>query len=52
MRDPLSQTNAQNILEVLDDRFGYASTIVVTQMLVAEWFSQIPNPSLADAILG
>lgn len=51
MRDPLSQTNAQDILEVLDDRFGHASTIVVTQMPVAEWFSQIPNPTLADAIL-
>jgi DNA replication protein DnaC len=51
MRDPLSQTNAQDILEVLDDRFNHASTIVIAQMPVAEWFSQIPNPTLADAIL-
>ena len=51
MRDPLTQTNAQDILEVLDDRFGHASTIVIAQMPVAEWFSQIPNPTLADAIL-
>jgi DNA replication protein DnaC len=51
MRDPLSQANAQDILEVLDDRFGHASTIVIAQMPVAEWFSQIPNPTLADAIL-
>jgi len=51
MRDPLSLTNAQDILEVLDDRFGHVSTIVIAQMPVAEWFSQIPSPTLADAIL-
>ncbi len=51
MRDPLSQANAQDILEVLDDRFGHVSTIVIAQMPVNEWFSQIPNPTLADAIL-
>lgn len=51
MRDPLTQTNAQDVLEVLDDRFGHASTIVIAQMPVAEWFSQIPNPTLADSIL-
>ncbi len=51
MRDPLSQANAQDILEVLDDRFGRASTIVIAQIPVAEWYAQIPNPTLADSIL-
>ncbi len=51
MRDPLTQTNAQDILEVLDDRFGHASTIVIAQVPVTDWFSQIPNPTLADSIL-
>jgi DNA replication protein DnaC len=51
MRDPLSQVNAQDILEVLDDRFGHASTIVIAQLPVNNWFSQIPNPTLADSIL-
>lgn len=51
MRDPLSQANAQDILEVLDDRFGHVSTIVIAQVPVTEWFAQIPNPTLADAIL-
>jgi DNA replication protein DnaC len=51
MRDPLSQANAQDILEILDDRFGHTSTIVIAQMPIAEWFSQISNPTLADAIL-
>lgn len=51
MRDELSTPNAQDILEVLDDRYGQASTIVAAQMPVAEWFSRIPDPTLADAIL-
>jgi len=51
MRDALSQANAQDLLEILDDRFGHTSTLVVSQMPVNEWFSQIPSPTLADAIL-
>ena len=51
MRDPLTSANAQDILEVLDDRYGQASTIVAAQMPVTEWFSQVPDPTLADAIL-
>lgn len=51
MRDAFTLANAQDILEVLDDRFGQVSTLVVAQLPVTEWFSQIPNPTLADAIL-
>jgi len=51
MRDTFTPANAQDILEVLDDRYGQASTIVAAQMPVTEWFSQVPDPTLADAIL-
>ena len=51
MRDPLSPANTQDILEVLDDRYAQASTVVATQLPVTDWFSQIPDPTLADAIL-
>lgn len=51
MRDELTPANAQDILELLDDRYGQASTIVAAQLPIADWFSQIPNPTLADAIL-
>jgi len=51
MRDELSPANAQDILEVLDDRYGQAAIIVASQMPVTDWFSQIPNPTLADAFL-
>lgn len=51
MRDELSTPNAQDILEVLDDRYSQASTIVAAQMPVAQWYSRIPDSTLADAIL-
>jgi DNA replication protein DnaC len=51
MRDTLTLANAQDLLEILDDRFGHTSTLVVSQMPVNEWFGQIPSPTLADAIL-
>lgn len=51
LRDELTPANAQDILEVLDDRYGQTSTIVASQMPVTDWYSQISNPTLADAIL-
>jgi DNA replication protein DnaC len=51
MRDALTLTQAQDLLEIFDDRFGHTSTLVVSQMPVTEWFAQIPSPTLADAIL-
>jgi DNA replication protein DnaC len=51
LRDTLTPANAQDILEVLDDRYGQAATLVASQIPVTDWFSQIANPTLADAIL-
>jgi DNA replication protein DnaC len=51
MRDSLTLPNAQDLLEVMDDRFGHSSTIVASQVPVPDWHSRIPDPTLADAIL-
>jgi DNA replication protein DnaC len=51
MRDELSLSNAQDLLEILDDRYGRSSTIVASQLPLENWFAQIPAPTLADAIL-
>ena len=51
MRDPISVQNAQDILEVLDDRFGHSATLIASQVPVADWHLRIPDPTLADAIL-
>ncbi len=51
LRDPLSRSQARDLLEILDDRYGRSATLVVTQVPVAEWHSRIPDPTLSDAIL-
>ena len=51
MRDEISIQDAQNILEVLDDRFGNTATLIATQVPIPEWHRRIPDPTLADAIL-
>ena len=51
LRDPLSRSQSQDLLELLDDRYGRSATMVVTQIPVSEWHSRIPDPTLGDAIL-
>lgn len=51
MRDGITLTQSQDLLDVLDDRFGRSSTMVITQVPVNNWFDRIPDPTLADAIL-
>jgi DNA replication protein DnaC len=51
MRDALTIQNAQDILEVLDDRFGHTATLIASQVPIADWHHRIPDPTLADAIL-
>lgn len=51
LRDPLSQSQAREVLDMLDDRFRKRSTIFVSQLAVDDWFQHIADPTLADAIL-
>ena len=51
MRYPITPIQAQNLLEVFDDRFGNTSTMIATQVPVTDWHLRIPDPTLADAIL-
>ena len=51
MRDTITIQNAQDILEVMDDRFGHASTLIASQVPISDWHLRIPDPTLADAIL-
>ena len=51
LRDPLSRSQARDLLEILDDRYGRSATMVVTQVPVTEWHSRIPDPTLSDAVL-
>lgn len=51
MRDAITIQNAQDILDVLDDRFGHAATLIASQVPVTDWHLRIPDPTLGDAIL-
>lgn len=48
---PLSASDSRDLLEVLDDRTQFQSTIVASQLPVDHWHASITDPSVADAIL-
>ncbi len=47
----LSPPERRDLLEILDDRHGRASTIVTSQIPVEHWHDIIGDPTLGDAIL-
>lgn len=47
----LTNRGRADLLELLDDRVGTHSTIVLGQMPVKEWHAFINDPALADALL-
>ena len=51
LRDPLTPVQARDLLEILDDRYGRAATLIASQIPVADWHAHLPDPTLADAIL-
>lgn len=51
MGDAITTPSAQDLLEVLDDRFGHSSTLLASQVPVADCHLRIPDLTLADAIL-
>lgn len=51
LRNHLTETQTNDILEIIEDRYNHSSTMVVTQIPVTEWHEQFANPTLADAIM-
>jgi DNA replication protein DnaC len=51
LRDPLSANEARELLDLLDVRYRQSSCLFATQVPVDQWHAQIPDPTLADAIL-
>lgn len=45
------ETQRNDLLEVLEDRYGRASTVVTSQLAVKKWHEWIGDPTVADAIL-
>jgi DNA replication protein DnaC len=48
---PLSQSTKLAILQILEDRYKNASTIIASQLPVEKWFDFLDDPTIADAIL-
>lgn len=51
LREPLSAPHAREFLDLFDDRYRKASCLIISQLPVSDWHSQIQDPTLADAIL-
>ncbi len=51
LRSPLTKSQTNDILEIIEDRYKLSSTILATQIPVAEWHERMANPTLADAIM-
>lgn len=49
--EPLTNAQCNDLLEILEDRYGQSSTIVVSQFPVDKWHGLMENPTTADAIL-
>lgn len=49
--EKLSQDHAGHLLELLEDRYQTASTIMISQLPVKEWYNMIGNATVADALL-
>jgi DNA replication protein DnaC len=47
---PLSDAQAADLLEVIEDRHGRRSTIVTSQLPTGSWHENLGEPTLADAI--
>ena len=48
---PLTAEQRRDLLEIVDDRHGRASTIVTSQLPVGLWHEHIGSPTIADAVL-
>jgi DNA replication protein DnaC len=48
---PLGQAERHDLLEIIEDRHGLSSTIITTQLPIANWHDTIKDPTIADAIL-
>jgi len=48
---PMSAQERRDLLEVIEDRHGLASTILAAQLPIENWHDNIRDPTIADAIL-
>ena len=47
---PMSDLERKDLLEIVEDRYGSAATVLTSQCPTKHWHQQIGDPTLADAI--
>jgi DNA replication protein DnaC len=48
---PLDQQGRYDLMEVIDDRHGNRSTLIASQLPIADWHTHIGDPNLADSFM-
>jgi DNA replication protein DnaC len=48
---PMSPEQLRDLLEIIDERYQKASTLITSQLPVASWHEALSDPTMADAIL-
>ena len=48
---PLSDQTVRDLLEILDDRYDRASTLITSQLPLDQWHAYLGDRTVADAIL-
>lgn len=49
--EPLKAPQRNDLMEIMDDRHGASSTILISQLPTEDWYQSIGDNTLADAIL-
>jgi DNA replication protein DnaC len=49
--EPLEPAQRNDLMEIMDDRHGYNSTLMISQLPTDQWYASIGDNTLADAIL-
>jgi DNA replication protein DnaC len=49
--EPLTAANRNDLMEIMDDKNGSSSTVIISQLPTDQWYQSIGDNTLADAIL-
>ena len=49
--EPLKAATRNDLMEIMDDRHEYSSTVMISQLPTDQWYQAIGDNTLADAIL-
>jgi len=49
--EPLKAAQRNDLMEIMDDRHGSSSTVIISQLPTEDWHHSIGDNTLADAIL-